>query len=236
MNTLRLKDRKYFMKVIKVFSGRSQVSFEVSEECMRISSLESPYIYLSLPDSIYSVKSPTEFTISVPELERGLDLLDGELVLLGSSFRIVSSGGNDSEAISSDSYSFVDIPLSNPIRPHYCILEDSPTRLLMSRLAIRNLLRGCVQYQNSETLAVRRVANEIEECMEVEVDYLSKGYLDFRCSNNWIDAVMPLYEMIQTVLFSFGEGLLSVKLLLRDCRNAYVEIQVRELESQMHHK
>lgn len=236
MNVLRLKDRKHFSKVMKAFSGRTQVSFDISKECMKISSLEPPYIYLSLPSDIYSVELPAEFTINLPELEKSLSLLDGELVLLGSSFRIVSFDGCESEAISSEDYSFVDIPLSNPIIPYYCALKEFPTRLLMSKVAIRNLLRGCVQYQNSEALLVRRVANEVEENMEVQVDYLSKGYLDFRCSNNWIDSVMPLYEMIQTVLFSFGEGLLSIKLLLKDCRDAYVEIQVRELEDQSHHK
>lgn len=228
MNTLRLKDKKYFSKVLKVFSGRCQVSFEISRECMKASSLEPPYIYLSLPSDTYSIGQPAEFSINARELERNLDLLDSGLVLLQNSFRIVAFEGDESEALSSNNYSFVDIPFSNPIKPHYCLLENSSTKLLMDKLAIRNLMRGCVQYQNGDGLVVKRISSDIEESMEVRVDYLSKGYLDFRCSNSWIDSIMPLYEMIHTVLFSFGEGLLSIKLLLQGCKNAYVEIQVRE--------
>lgn len=89
MRILRLKDKKYFVSLLKSLLGKKQVTFSIRPEQMRISTLHIPYIHVNLSSDLYEIDGPIEFTIDMSDVLASIDLLDSETILLDKSFCIV---------------------------------------------------------------------------------------------------------------------------------------------------
>lgn len=241
MNFLRIRNRKYFCKLLKCFN-KTQIVVEISKEVLKISSIEIPYIYLALSNSYFYVKEPIEFTINPKILEKSLGLFNSDIFLLNNSFRIIASenifqetfetSNNDvivEKIINDSGYSFVDVPFSNPIISKYVDSGLQDTKFLMSKNALRSILTGKVNYQITDRLIIRRVGSEIDEYIEVEVDFLKKGLLNFTTYNNWLEPILIIYDLIDAILIGFCENIMTIKILLRDQENSFIELQVFEI-------
>lgn len=237
---LKLENKKFFSDLLKVFSNKRQVTFEISEETMTISSIEQPYIYLSLDKSLFKISSPISFTIRVDELYKNVNLLNSPFVLLAESFRIIDFRGieytTELETIvnltsnSNANYTFIDIPFINPINSHYMSRSQFPTRIIVPKESLKNFLTGTVRYSIANgQLQVSKQTTEYEETMEITCDILEASHLSFYCRNDWIEPALEIYDIIHTVLFCFSDGLLSIKFLFKDQNEAYLEFQIVEV-------
>lgn len=229
MNLLKFKDKKYFIKLLKSFSSKSQILFEITHDSFKISSLEAPYIYLTLPDNIFSIDTPIEFIINATELIKNIDILKSNFVILENSFKIVEI--ENEGFLNNDDFSFIDIPFNNPIETFYCHCYEFSTRFIIDKFLIRNFINGKVNYQNDNNLILKSVSNNCDEKMEIEVDYISKSFLNFTTYNNWMNLIMPFYDLIDTVLFEFTDDLMCIKFLLKEYINTFIEIQNRALNN-----
>lgn len=243
MGTLILKDKKYFIKAFKAFSQRGQVTFEIQRDLMMISTLNAPYLYIMFSNDIYSLDVPVEFTVEADEIIKNLELIDSNVILLRESLRIVKfvnfqpdyndEGLFDSEkydTFDQCNYSFVDIPFANPIKSFYCLHKNFSTKFLLKKDVLKIMLNGPVKYQNSEKLILKKIGLGSEEIMEIDVDYLANGFLDFSCSNTWLSLVNTFYDLVDTVLFGFNDSFMTVKFILKNYKNTYIEIQIQEME------
>lgn len=216
-NILKFKDKKYFIKLLKSFSSKTHILFEISNEFIKISSLDPPYIYLTIPDDVFSIKFPVEFTINAVELIKNIDILKCDYAILNQSFKIVRTP---------DSFdAFVDIPFINPIKSSYCNLYDFTTKFIMDKSLIKCLLQGRVNYQCESSLILKSTNNSFEEKMVVEVDYIQMNYLNFTTYNNWMILTAPFYDLIDTVLFEFSDELMCVNFLMKEHPSTFIEIQ-----------
>lgn len=238
------------MDAFKVFHQRGQVTFEITQRNMKISTICPPYIYLFISNSIYSISpatvTPIEFTIDSAEIIRNINLLDSNIILLNDSFRIANLIDTDFSCLISKgdslfdptkyhdfdvlNYSFIDIPFLNPIESCYVLFENFSTKFFMKKEVLKLLINRNVRYQNSNCLIVKKIGVGFEETMEIEVDYLQSGFLDFCCSNSWLGVVEAFYEIIDTVLFGFNDSIMSVKFLLKAYQDIFIEIQINEKE------
>lgn len=240
---LRLKDKKFFVDSLRAFSNKRHATFEISNECINISSVDAPYIYLSIENSLFSIDISVSFTIRIDELFKNINCIDSCLVVLEESFKLITFKG--SENIKNDchiddispffnlenNFSYVEIPFINPINSHYIHRDKFPTRILIAKESIKNFMTGLVRYDVTDhKLIVSKQTSEHEEVMEINGDTIEVGHLDFYCRNDWVESILEVYDMISTVLFCFADGLLSVKCLFKDKKSSYLEIQVLEVK------
>lgn len=67
-----------------------------------------------------------------------------------------------------------------------------------------------------------------EDKVEVDVDYIMEGFLDFRCRNRWVGSLVGISESLAAVSLGFSEGMLVVKGVFEWCKQAYFEIRIEE--------
>ncbi|ELA42591.1 uncharacterized protein VICG_00343 [Vittaforma corneae ATCC 50505] len=242
---LKLENKPYFVSLLKIFSQKSQITMEIDQNVFKISSLDSPHIYLSFENSLYKIDVPIEFTIRVDELLKNIEILDSSLIILDTSFKIVSfTGCNDDfnniapidkdlsvEGLNRIYFSFVEIPFVTPIKSHYVQKEIYSTKAIIDKECIKNFISGNVTYHcENNKLYIEKYTVEMNERLEVDAEFLVSGYLNFYCSNEWIGHALSFYELINTVMLCFSDGLMSIRFILKDYTSSYLEIQVRALE------
>ena len=225
MPVLRFKDKEYFSSLLGVFKAKRQVTFEIKETNMRISTLSPPYFYLNIPNTIYEMDEAIEFTIDVGDLLNNINSLKTDLVILDGSFRLISSyhGKSKKEDMHAN---FIDIPFINPIQGHYKNFTGFSTRVLVNKNALKYFPTGTVVYSNDGRLILKKYDQSHEETMIIDAEYLEEGYLDFCCQNDWVSDIN--IDMISTVMLCFTEGALCIKILFSKFKNVMLEIQVME--------
>lgn len=227
---LRFKDKKYITQLLKAFADKKQVTIDITRSTLRISSLSPPFIYLTIPNSLYQINQDIAFTINAATLLSNIDLLDARTVILDNSFKLITAldiqetTNNITEDISS---SFIDIPFITPIRDNYTEIANFSTKLLITKHALKSLLPGIVTYSNEDGLILRRFDGASEDLMKIDVEYLQQGYLNFRCSNNWVTTINT--DDISAALFSFTDKLLCVRLRFKGHSDVHMEIHVPEM-------
>lgn len=230
-------------------STQRYVTFEISVYNIKIMSLSPPYINLIISRELYDVNRETEFTIDCRDLIENLNILNTGIIIINNSFKLVEcltgenteytdeTGNFDFEKIVNNldnidkifiKSSYIEIPLSTPIKGYYRYLNDFSTKFFIDKTNLPILLRGKVTYSNENNLIIKRQNVEEEELMEINVDYLEKGYLDFTCSNNWIEDLLLCYELIDNILFCFSDTILCVKITFKSFTNCFMEIQIQE--------
>ncbi|KAM0679799.1 hypothetical protein GINT2_001970 [Glugoides intestinalis] len=235
---LRLKNKSYFVSLLKGFVHTNLLTFEINIDTMKISSLEPPYIYLSLETDLYEITSQVEFSIRTEELIRNIEILDSSLIILDSSFKLVYFPGCNCNSSASLQFilnmldlSFVEIPFTSPIKSYYDSSFQFPTRVIIGKEILKNLIRGKITYQHDQKkLIISKSSVEVEETLEVEAEFIETGYLYFCCLNDWIDAALVFYDVINTLILCFSDNVLSIKFLLKDHSSAYLEMQIRAID------
>lgn len=235
---LRLKNKAYFFRLLKGFSHTKLLTFEIDIDTMKISSLEPPYIYLSLETDLYEISSQVDFTIRTEELLKNIDLIDSSLIILDSSFKLVSFPGCDVNSspslqsmINMPDLSFVEIPFTSPIKSYYVSFFQFPTRVMIGKEILKNLIRGKVTYQHDQKrLILSKSSAELEETLVIEAEFIETGCLYFCCSNDWVDPALGFYDIINTLILCFSDNVLSIKFLLKEHSSAYLEMQIRAID------
>ena len=133
--------------------------------------------------------------------------------------------------IKNQTSSFIDIPFTTPIFCQYLIPSKFTTKNVVDKLILKYFITGKVNYSNSENLIINKIANDHQEFMNVEVDYLERGYLNFTTYNSWLDFINPLFDLIEIVLFGFADNILSIKFSLTVHTQTFMEIQSFELHN-----
>lgn len=122
-------------------------------------------------------------------------------------------------------YSYIDIPLINPIKSFYKEINSPSVRCFVDKHSLRYFLLGNVVYSIEDSFLVM---TKDEESVKVEVDFLNKRILSFKCSNNWLKYINKHLEYISKVWFCFSEDLFSIKILFHKLKNVILEIQIFE--------
>ena len=243
VSILKIYNKKFFNDSVKVFSNKRHVTFEISHDTMCISSIDTPNIYLSLDNSLFNITHPVSFTIRIDELCKNLNLLDSSIAILDESFKIIDFKGINQVNINenlinfctlNNNYSFVEIPFTNPINFNYIRKSQFPNRIILPKESLKNFSNGLVQYSIvNGMLILSKQTCEYQETIEITGDVLESGHLNFYCRNDWVESAIELYDLINTVLFCFADGLLSIKFLFKDQAEAYLEIQVPEVDNKI---
>lgn len=244
MAVLRFKNKKYVVQLLRAFTDKKQVTFEISGEALKIYTLAPPFFSLCIPNTLYEINQPAMFTMNAGDLLLNIDLLDADIVVLDKSFKMVTAldaseddriygllvdgGAETEEVVGAHNCSFIDIPFVGPIRSSCKQPAEPSTRLIIGKNILKSFLCGNVTYSNEDCLVLRKSDSVSEEAMKIDVEYLEKGYLDFCCSNDWVGGVGLCIEMVSTVLLGFAEETMCVKLLFAGQRGVYMEIQVPE--------
>lgn len=239
---LKLKSNSYFMSLLKAFSNKTHITFEIDAYMIRLSSLEAPFVYLSLERDFFEilneeeVEIKEEFTIRAEDLIKNFNLINNALIMLDSSFKIISPPKeqdiNFSDFKNRDKVSYIEIPYINPIKSHYQTVSKFPTRVIIEKECLKNFIRGKVTYQcDKNRLIVKKKSFEIEEVLEIEAEFIEMGYLEFYCSNHWVDTALLFYEIISSVILCFSDDLLCIKFFMKDNKSAYLEIQNRVIQN-----
>lgn len=233
MNYLKIHDKKYFTASLKAFNKKSQVTFDISPTIMKISSLDSPFIYLSFESDLFSADFESSFTIRIDELTKNLNLLDGSTLLLDRNFLIITEEACVDQR--HPFFSYIKIPFINPIESFYLYTNVFHTKLLIQKESLKNFIQGKVHYSSDERafdsseniLFIKNNTVDGCETLEINCEFLERGYLNFYCSNDWTEHVMGFYDLIHTVMLCFSDDLLCAKFILKEYSTAYLEIQVR---------
>lgn len=241
---LRLKNKKCITQLLRAFADKKQITVDITSSTLRVSSLSPPFIYLSIPSTLYQADQCITFTISAASLLSNMDLLDAHIAILDKSVKLVTTldsqkddhihrlltagGAVDVDAIIADC-SFIDIPFIGPIRDSYTRITNFSTKLLIGRNALKSLLPGIVTYSNEDGLVLRKFDGASEDVMRIDVEYLERGYLDFCCSNAWVGSIGAYLDDITTALLGFTDGLLCVRLRFRGQSDVHMEIHVPEM-------
>lgn len=240
MAVLKFIDRKYVLALLRILAGKKQVSFEISRERMRVSTLAPSYFYLCIPGCLYETDASCEFTISIDDLIDSIRALSADVAHLNESFKLVAmrDASQDAilyeklrrgESIEDMKYSFIDVPFTNPIRDSYVDGKNYHTRLLINKKMLRHFLPGRVTYSCRNGCLIMQSGDSVfEDTVKAEAEFLEEGFLDFCCTNDWMDSVHQCIDEVSAVLLCFAEGVLDVKLLFSKYKNAYLEIQVPE--------
>lgn len=176
---------------------------------------------LFLQDDLFSASGEAEFTIRADELLKHISLLQ---------FSSLVVSNDHSSLRMTDGDSFVQIPIVNPIEPPYIPVSAFSTTAVLEKESLKNILCGRVTYQiDKNALVVSRHTAELVETQEIQAEFLEKGYLDFHCSNDWVESARAFYDIIGTVMLCFADTVLCVRFILKDSSSAYLEIQVRAL-------
>lgn len=278
-STLIIKNVSYFYSLLKIFSQKSKVTIEIDQNSFKISSVDSPCIYLSISNELFEIDVPVEFTISITDLIKNINVIDSNIVLLDQSFRICSnnngftnslnncnnntfnnncdnitnslnncntSGFNDGNNVTNhinninhitsnirnDLYSYVDIPFISPIKSYYTNINTFSTKVIIDKICFKNFIKGNLTFHSENNkLIVEKYSVDMNEKLIIDADFLESGYLDFYCSSSWVEYIFDFYDLINTVMLCFSNDILSIKFILKEYSNVYLEIQVLTLLS-----
>ncbi|KAI5169393.1 hypothetical protein PAEPH01_0675 [Pancytospora epiphaga] len=240
MSKIKFKDQKLLQKLLQVFTEHRQITFEINPSIMKISSLSSPFMYLTMNNDFFNSDSTLMFSINTKELLYSLKLLEADFVIVMDTFKMVrnSEDPQNQEIIAGPQtvpekkliYAYIEIPLTQPIIPFYQNLEKYSTKFFIGKNSLKGLLRGLVSYSNEDKLILRKSISGTKETMEIEVEYLEKGDLYFHCSNDWVAGLVPLLDLISAILFCFTDGMLLVRVQIQipNSRGVHLEVQVPE--------
>lgn len=231
---LKIQNMQLFVSLLRAFAKKQQVTMEIDLGVFRILSLDPPYVYLSFENDLFTIDIPIEFTIRLDELLKNIQTLDTFICFIDSSFRLVAGWPTSCSACSlhpcPTHLTFIDIPLITPIKSYY-MKQAFTTRAIVNKNCIKNMLDGTVTYHHSNgKLLVEKYSPGMNEIIEIDADFLECGYLDFFCSNSWVEHAMCFYDQISTLMFCFSDDLLSLRFAIKESPTSYLEIQVRSRE------
>ncbi|KAI4291661.1 hypothetical protein PAPHI01_0935 [Pancytospora philotis] len=226
MPVLELKDKKYVVQLLSVLDRKGQVTFDITDRMMRVSTLRPPFFYLCIPGSLYSIDGPASFTIAIEHVLENINRLASSTIELEQSFRIVER--DPSAPGGSGVLSYIDIPFTLPIEAFYQHTENFSTRLFIRKGILKHLIRGSVTYMCEDRLVLKRYGDGCHEVMRIDAEFLEEGELHFSCSNDWVDGLLGAAELLSTVQLCFAEGRMHVKALFTKHDKAYLEIVVLE--------
>lgn len=92
-SVLIVKDKKIFTNLLSGISFKNSATFEITPDYFKISTLQAPFFYLVLDNSLFSIDQPISFTIRVDELKKSFNLLSSNVAYLEKSFKIIEFEG-----------------------------------------------------------------------------------------------------------------------------------------------
>ncbi|KAM0673004.1 hypothetical protein GVAV_003495 [Gurleya vavrai] len=218
---LILSDTKIFKSIIKALSSTTNLTFKITPENFCIYTIDINKYFFTFPQAFFSVDDNKNFTLLTAQIFQILDLIPFKSQIeIQNSFKII---GKFSNALTK-----IKIPLVSFIDYDYEEISDISTKFITKASNIKFNFKGIVNYSiQNENLIIRRDADEF--CEEIEmfnVDFIEKGFLNFTCSNSWIDVFEILKDEIDSVLFLFSKNFLSVQFLFIKYEQGYGEIQI----------
>ncbi len=266
MSILLLKDKNAFSLLLKVFKDKEQITFNINYNNMVLSSLHSPYLHLSISNSLFQINRPIKFTINIKDLLNNIDLLETNVVLLVNYFTFLvvdvelkntfieeyfkSNDANTELILESfllrttnsflreectnidakyinflENSDFISIPFNTFKKSLYYKVSEFSTRCFIEKNDLNYFLEGNVTYSLEESSLIM---TKSDEKLKVDVEFLTKRFLSFTCSNNWLPQIKHCLPWINNVLFCFSENILCVKMLFKFFKNTCLEIHIEE--------
>lgn len=202
-----------------------------------------------------SQPKPYEFSLNAKDLLTALDRISTSYIYITHNSLTLFKLSTDlsDEIINKESINnlinyYISVPLKMPIISHYKYITEFTTKLLMNKEIVNYLVRGNVLYSNSkpeinkkgsvgyddidqsQTSILRVTRSEVEciERMEIDVEYLREGYLEFYCNNSWVGELVCIDELSKSIMIGFSDEMMVIKCMFEKYKNVYLEIQVNE--------
>lgn len=213
-----LRNRDFLRAMLRIFLAKREITMQICRERMSVSAHGQNNMYLVMESALFATDIvDAEFTVNTQHLADALAVLDGDLAV-GDALELFSDRSR------------MAIPFVTTVRNEYEEACVPTTKFIVDAetAAVFGWMRGVVTYEIEDgRLFVRRSAGDMAEEIEfLDIGFVARGELKFRCNNSWAEALGDVEEHVENVMFAFNENALCVQFLFRSYPESYLELQV----------
>lgn len=214
-----LRDEGFFRSMAGVFKQRGDITFEIGQKTMSMSSSGHSRLYLTMNDDIFVADGDDlTFTVRASQFVESLDVLERCHLVVEDGLHLVD-GGNT-----------ISIPLVPTVHSDYEEPEPPVAKVMVSHEVVEafGVLKGLVCYEiGNGRVSIRRNGGETIDEVEVsDVSFIVAGDVQFRCSNGWTEILPGIKRHVDSMMLVFGRNVLCIQFLLKRYPGSYLELQV----------